>query len=410
MIDEERIHAYAELLIQEGLNVQKGQTVLITCPVECASFARLCAEKAYAAGCREVVMNWNDDALTRLKYLHADNAVFDEFPSWRADFYNGYAKERAAYLVIDSEDPESLSGVNPDRIRRSKAASGKAIRYFRDASTADLFPWCVASVPSTAWARKVFPDVDAVRAEEMLWDAILKSSRVFPGGDPIQEWQEHSATLKKRVEVLNRYRFRLLKYRNSLGTDLTVELPEGHIWEGGSEKSADGTVFSANIPTEEIFTAPKLDGVNGVVFASRPLVLNGDIADHFSFHVENGKITGISAVKGLELLKATTSVDEGASYFGEIALVPCNSPISNSGILFYNTLFDENASCHIAFGSSYPCVEGGNAMTPEERKAHGLNDSIVHVDFMVGTPDLSIMGVTDSGEEIPVFIDGNFAF
>ncbi|MBR7081157.1 MAG: tRNA (guanosine(37)-N1)-methyltransferase TrmD [Oscillospiraceae bacterium] len=409
-IMNDRINAYAKLLIEVGLNVQKGQTVVISAPVECAYFARLCASAAYDAGCREVVMNWADDFLTREKYLRADDSIFDSVHPWVSELYNGASEQQAAWLSIHASDPQNLSGVDPDRLLRASKSSGAAIKPFRDRQGANFFPWCVASLPIPSWAKKVFPNLNEKNAMNALWDAILTASRVYENGDPVAEWKTHCETLAKRVKTLNDYNFKYLKYKNSLGTDLTIELPENHFWAGGSEKCAQGHSFNANIPTEEVFTAPLKTGVNGVVYASRPLIVNGDIADKFSFRFENGKIIEVKAEVGQKLLETAISVDEGASYLGEVALVPYDSPISNSGILFYNTLFDENASCHLAFGAAYPCIEGGADMTQEQLAEKGLNSSIVHDDFMVGTPDLSITGVTHGGDEIPVFIDGNFAF
>ena len=407
---ESRIRAYAKLLLEIGLNLQKGETLVISSPVECASFARICVSEAYARGCRDVIMNWGDDYINKERYLKADNAVFDEVPKWKADFYNSAAENNYAWLHIDAEDPEALSGVDPDRIMRMSRASSNAVKYYRDKQMASLFKWCVASAPSQAWANKVFPELTPCDAYEALWDAILDSVRVYDDNDPISDWNEHISKLKGRVEKLNNYSFKYLKYKNSLGTDLTVELPEGHYWEGGTEPDPSGVDFCANMPTEEIFTAPKYDGVNGVVYSSKPLSINGDIADRFSFTFKGGKITEITAEKGLELLKAETTIDEGASYLGEVALVPYDSPISNSNILFYNTLFDENASCHLAFGEAYPMISGGKEMSKEELKAAGVNVSITHTDFMIGTEDMSIIGVTGDGQEVTVFKDGNFAF
>lgn len=410
MITEERLKAYARLLIEVGLNVKNGQMVVISSPVDCAPFARLCASTAYDAGCREVVMNWTDDYMTREKYLRADDSIFDSVHPWTADFYNLASQEGAAWLSIYATDPEALSGVDVSRIRRANIASGKATKPFRDRQMTNFFPWCIASVPTKAWAEKVFPGESSEKAHELLWNSILDAVRVYENGDPVKEWREHCARLKERVRILNDYNFKLLKYKNSLGTDLTVELPEGHFWEGGNEQSADGRSFCANMPTEEVFTAPRRDGVNGVVYASRPLVINGDIADKFSFTIKEGKIVGIEAQRGRELLENAISVDDGAAYLGEVALVPYDSPISNSNVLFYNTLFDENASCHLAFGEAYPCIKGGNDMSREELNEKGLNYSIAHDDFMIGTPDLSIIGVTHDGREIQIFKDGNFAF
>lgn len=401
---------YVKLLIHEGVNLQKGQRLVLTCAVDEAWFARMCAEEAYASGCREVIMNWCDDLSARMKYLYAESDVFDTCAPWRSLMYNSLAEEGAAWLFIDSDDPENLKGVEPDRIRRSQIASGKAVETFRKLETSNGFPWCIGAIPSPAWAKLVFPDLGEEEAVLKLWEQILKAAR-SDRGSAIADWGRHSDELQEHVRILNDYNFKSLHYTNSLGTDLTVELPEGHFWAGGREKcTKNGVLFSANIPSEEVFTLPKRDGVNGTVVASKPLALDGNIIDGFRFTVKDGKIVELHADKGEEILRNATLVDEGASYFGEVALVPCNSPISNSGILFYSTLFDENASCHFAFGDAYPCIAGADEMSEEALREHGVNSSITHVDFMVGTPDLSITGTTHDGREIPVFVNGNFAF
>ena len=407
---ESRINAYAKLLIEIGLNLQKGETLIISSPVECADFARRCVTYAYEKGCREVIMNWSDSYISKERYLKADDSVFDEFPSWKADFYNSAAEENYAWLHIDADDPEALSGVDPDRIIRMSRVSSNAVKYYRDRQMAGFFKWCVASVPSEAWSKKVFPNLPVSESVEALWEAILKAVRVYDGNDPIEAWKNHISSLKSRVSKLNEYNFKYLKFKNSIGTDLTVELPDGHYWEGGDEADASGVLFCANMPTEEIFTVPKFDGVNGVVYSSKPLSLNGDLVENFVFTFTDGKITDIKAEKGLELLKSETMIDEGASYLGEVALVPYDSPISNSKILFYNTLFDENASCHLAFGDAYPLINGGKRMSKEELHSSGVNTSITHTDFMIGTSDLSVIGITHDKKEVVVFDNGNFAF
>jgi len=405
-----RLNKYAKLLIEKGLNVQKGQTVVIVAPVDCAPFVRLCASAAYDAGCREVVTRWVDDFLTREKYLRAEDSVFDEVPEWFSHFHNDYSEAGAAWLSIYSTDPEALKGVDPERLKRTNVAQGKALEPFRRRQMTNFNSWCVASVPTLAWAEKVFPELKGEAAMNALWEAIFSAVHVSADGDPVRLWDEHCRKLKERKEKLNEYQFKELRFKNSLGTDLVVGMPENHFWEGGSEITLDGIEFCANIPTEEVFSAPKRDAVNGIVFASKPLVLGGNIVDGFGFELKDGKIVSAFAEKGLKFLESELSVDEGASYLGEVALVPYDSPISNTGILFYNTLFDENASCHFAFGEAYPCVKNGANMSKEEKLAAGLNDSITHVDFMVGTPDLSITGITREGKEVPVFVNGNFAF
>ena len=402
----EKLREYARLLIQVGLRVQRGQRLVISSPVECAFFARMCAEEAYAIGCKEVVMNWHDDAMARLKYLHADDSIFDEVALWRSHFFNDHALEGAAYLAISASDPENFKGVDTNRAQQ---ASGKALKDFDRLQMSSGFPWCIASIPIPSWAKTVFPEVSEEQAMEQLWDAIFQAVRVSGDGTAVEKWEQHLATLHQRLETMNRLNFKTLHYTNALGTDLTVELPEGHIWEAGDDITLSGQSFIANIPTEELFTAPLKTGVNGVVYSSMPLVHDGAIIDKFHFVVKDGKIVEAHAEKGEETLKGAISVDEGASYFGEVALVPYDSPISNQKILFYNTLFDENAACHIAFGEAYPCLEGGKKMSKDELKAHGLNDSFTHVDFMIGTADLSIVGTTHDGQQVPIFVDGNFA-
>ena len=407
---ENKLREYAKLLVEVGLNVQKGQTLLIQSPVDCAYFARMCADAAYDAGCREVVMNWGDDYLTRARYLHAADEVFDEVPEWRRHFCNDYAAEGAPRLVIVAEDPETLKGVDSGRIVRAQRAAGAALEPYYHTYMNNEAPWCVASIPIPAWAAKVFPGVPEAEAMQKLWDAIFETVRITGDGKAVERWHAHLATLEARKNKLNELRFKSLHYTNSLGTDLTIELPEGHLWAAGNGATPKGQVFVANMPTEEIFTAPHRLGINGVVYAALPLVENGNIIDGFRFVIRDGRIVESHAKVGEEFLKAAYTVDEGASYFGEVALVPYDSPISNQGILYYNTLFDENARCHLAFGEAYPeCLEGGNDMTREELLAHGLNWSINHVDFMVGTADLSIDGTTHDGREIPVFVNGNFA-
>ena len=406
----EKLQEYAKLLIEVGLHVQKGQTLVISSPVECAYFARLCATAAYDVGCREVVMNWHDDYLAREKFLRAEDAVFDQVPQWRQHFFNDYANEGAAYLAIDAEDPEHLKGVDPDRRVRSLRVSGKALKDFYRLQMSSGFPWCIASIPIPSWAGRVFPSLTEEQAMESLWNAIFKAVRITGDGQSVRHWQEHLESLSRRKEKLNALRFKSLHYTNSLGTDLTIELPDDHLWAAGNSETPAGVGFVANLPTEEIFTAPLKTGVNGTVCAALPLVNNGSIIEDIRFTVREGRIVEAKASRGEDVLNAAIAVDDGARYFGEVALVPYDSPIRSSGLLFYNTLYDENASCHLAFGEAYPeCIAGGERMTREELNAHGLNHSLTHVDFMVGTADLSITGTTHDGRELPVFRSGNFA-
>jgi len=401
---------YANLLIKAGLNLQKGQALVIHCPVDCADFARLCADAAYDAGCKEVFLDWSDDYIRRQRYLRADESTFDKFPAWLKLLYLDTASQGAAQLSILATDPELLKGVEPDRIKRANVVQGTELKEYLDKVSASEFQWCVASAPTASWAAKVFPDKNIDDAVGALQDAIYSTVRIFDDGDPFELWEEHRRDVGRRKDTLTGYNFKSLHYKNSIGTDVTVGLPHNHFWEGGFETAKNGIDFCANMPTEEIFTSPLKTGVNGVIVSSKPLAHNGNIIDNFKLMLENGKIIKAEAERGQDTLENALSLDEGASYLGEVALVAHDSPISSQNILFYNTLFDENASCHFAFGNAYPCVKGGRDMTAEQRIEAGLNDSITHVDFMIGTHDLSIVGTTHNGQEIPVFVDGNFAF
>ncbi len=407
-----RLDKYAKLLIAVGINVQPGQTLVINCPVEKAEFARLLVRNAYAAGAREVVMRWNDQAVSRETYLHAADEIFDTYRPWQADMLNTLAREGAAFLSIDSSDPDGMNGIDHARMVRQSRAFGPAIREYREKQMSDKVQWCIAALPEENWAKKMYPGVPAAQAVAKLMDAICATMRITEDNDPAQCWREHNARLNDRKRRLTELNFKSLHYTNSLGTDLTVELPEGHYWDGGSSTSAAGVRFNANMPTEEIFTAPKRDGVNGRAVSTKPFDVGGVLIPRFAFTFEKGRIVGVEAEdpRHRELLEAEIALDEGASYLGEVALVPYDSPISRMDTLFFNTLFDENASCHLAFGASYPNIEGGADMTEEERLSRGLNQSITHEDFMVGSPDLSIVGATHDGREIPVFVNGNFAF
>lgn len=403
------LEKYAKLVIKTDINIQKNQTLVISSPIDCAPFARIMSKVAYQEGARNVVINWGDERSAKIRYLHAPEEVFDEFPEWRKDFYLSYLREGAAFVSISASDPELLKDVNPQRIMRAQKASNKALEEYREKIMSNENSWCVVSVPTASWASRVFPSVSEDQAVEMLWEAILKAVRANVD-DPVSEWNKHTTALKGRREFLNSNKFKLLHYKSRNGTDLTVELPDGHIWMGGSEKNTSGIDFVANMPTEEVYTLPKKNGVNGTIMNSKPLVYNGNLIDNFKLTFKDGKVVDFSAEKGHEILKKLLETDEGASHLGEVALVPYNSPISNSQILFYNTLFDENASCHFAFGKAYPtCINNGANLSKDESERFGVNDSLIHEDFMIGTEDLEIMGVTADGRRIPIFTNGNFA-
>ncbi|MCR5611776.1 MAG: aminopeptidase [Clostridiales bacterium] len=410
-MNEKMLWQYARLVIGVGINVQKGQPVMVNCPVECAEFGRLLAKAAFEAGAKDVYMNWRDDFISREHWLHADDSVFDAAPVWDVLMRNELAKEGVGCISVSATDPENLKGVDPDRLRRWGAAAGRDYKDFSKKMMANVLPWCVVSVPIPSWAKKVFPGVPAEEAMEKLWDAIFKTVRITEDGDAVEAWRGHCANIEGKAKAMTGFDFEELHYENSLGTDLYVKMPENNVWLAGGDICRTGVKFVANMPTEEVFSAPLKTGVNGVLYASKPLVLHGNIVDGIKLTFKDGRIVDIHADTNEETLRTEVELDEGSHYLGEIALVPYDSPISNSGILFFNTLFDENASCHFAFGEAYPsCVKGGEELSSEELLEKGLNaESSTHVDFMVGTSDLTITGRTRDGRTVKVFENGNFA-
>lgn len=406
-----KLSEYARLLVEVGLNVQPGQTPSIESNVEYAALTRKCVSACYDCGARNVVAYYGDDFTTRESFLRADAAVFDEYPSYMKARVDWFLEQKSPRLSFTGSNPELLKGVDPARIQARRKASGPPTRPYFDALSANKFQWCLGACPTPAWAEKAFPDKKGQDAIDALWDAIFSVCRITGDGKAVERWKEHVAATAKRCKALNEYQFTSLRYANSLGTDLTVRLPDNHVWAGGSEFTPEGVEFVANIPTEEIFTAPRRDGVDGRVYSALPLAMDGNVIRDFWMDFKDGRIVDLHAQAGEEFLRRAIEVDEGARCLGEAALVPYDSPIRAKGVLFYDTLFDENASCHLAFGAAYPsCVKGGEEMSEAEQKAAGLNQSMTHVDFMVGTPDLSIVGTTRDGKEIPVFVNGNFAF
>ncbi len=408
-MQQDLLKKYAELVVRVGVNIQKDQILVINTPIECAEFAREISKAAFAAGAHDVVMSWGDELSAHIRFENGKRELFTEFPEWRVKFCQGYAEQGAAFVSIAARDPQIFSDIDPEKLKLANQAAGAALLEYRGRLMSNKNTWCVVSVPTKGWAVKVFPEDTEEAAVEKLWQAIFQTVRIGEDVDTVEEWQKHTEFLQKAAAFLNEQKFTKLHYKNSMGTDLTIELPEGHIWSGGAEKSELGTVFVANMPTEEVFSLPKRDGVNGTVVASKPLNYNGNLIEGFKLTFKDGKVVDYSAEKGGEILKGLLETDEGASYLGEVALVPFDSPISQSGILFYNTLFDENASCHLALGKAYPtCIEGGENMDSVTLLQHGVNDSLVHEDFMVGTRDLEIIGTTADGREIKIFEQGNF--
>lgn len=399
---------YAELAVKVGVNVQKGQTLIVNADIATAPFVRLVTKKAYEAGARLVQIEWTDEQATRIRYDHAPDESFEYFPSWRAEMFEKAYQEGAAMLAITSVNPDLLKGVDASKIANLQKAAGEATKGYRKMVMADKISWSILAVPSKGWSAKVFPDLTEQEQEEKLWEAIFHATRANLD-DPVQAWIEHKEKLSEKVEFLNNKKFKSLHYQAE-GTDLTIDLAEKHVWIGPESINENGVAFIANMPTEEVFTTPLKTGVNGTVRSSKPLNYGGNMIDNFSITFENGKIVSFEAEEGYETLQKLIETDEGSQYLGEVALVPHDSPISNTNLIFYNTLFDENASHHLAIGNAYSfALEGGKQMSEEELEAAGANSSITHVDFMIGSGDMDIDGITHNGERVPLFRKGNWA-
>ncbi|UEX90814.1 aminopeptidase [Staphylococcus ratti] len=404
----EKLQQYAKLLVTVGLNVQKGQPVYLRSTVEAVDFTRLIVEEAYKLGASDVRVKYTDPELTRLSYEYEDVQFFNRaIQAYDIDERMDYVERGACSLALITEDPELLSGIASEKLKAAQIQRSKAFKPYMIASQKNEFPWLVACYPSKAWAQRVYPNLDAEAAFNRFLEDILEIVRV-DGNDPIENWKQHTALLKEKADMLNEKAYTTLHYLSE-GTDLYIGLPQGHIWEDATSYTPRGQAFVANIPTEEVFTAPHAQRVNGYVTNKLPLSYNGTIIDGFKLTFKDGEVVDYSAEKGEDVLKSLLETDEGARRLGEVALVPHDSPISNRKTIFYNTLFDENASCHIALGSAYAFnLKGGTEMSEEALKAHGLNDSLTHVDFMIGSADLDIFGITENGDEELIFQNGNW--
>lgn len=409
MVSVETQKKYAELALRTGVNLQRNQALMINAPIEGAEFTRMVARKAYEMGAKNVHINWSDDTLSRLFFEHVPDEVIGDFPEWKAKLHDTYVEDGAAVLSIRSTNPDLLKGIDPSRIARASKASAQGLRNFRKYTMNDKVTWSIISIPTGDWAQKVFPDKTKEEAIEQLWDAIVRIVRV-DREDPVAAWKEHNETLAVVRELMNKKNYQKLIYK-APGTDLEIDLPKGHIWKGGSAVSEKGTTFNPNMPTEEVFSMPHKYGVNGTVSSTKPLSYGGSLIDNFTLTFKDGKVVDYKAEQGEEALKHLLDSDEGSRRLGEVALVPHESPVSQSGLIFYNTLFDENASCHIALGKAYPTnLEGGSGMSEEELDQHGVNDSLNHVDFMIGSENLDIDGVKEDGTTEAVFRNGTWAF
>ncbi|MGN1024902.1 MAG: aminopeptidase [Faecousia sp.] len=402
------LREYARLIVRCGVNVQKGQEVLIYADLDQPEFVQMVVEEAYKAKAKKVTVEWDYQPLQKLHVRHQSVKTMGEVTEWQKAKLQHFVDVVPCRIHLVSEDPDGLKGINMEKLAKARQLRYPIVKPYHD-QLENKDQWCIAAVPGAAWAKKVFPGMRTSAAMEKLWEAILFTSRVTD--DPVKAWQEHNADLHDRCAYLNSLNIRSLHYTADNGTDLTVGMiPEGE-WKGGGDTSLQGIFFNPNIPTEECFISPKRGQAEGIVYSTKPLSYQGQLIENFSVRFENGKAVEVKAEKGEELLKTMISMDEGAAYLGECALVPQRSPIAESGILFYNTLFDENAACHLALGMGFAdTIQDFQNKTLEECRALGINDSMIHEDFMIGCDSLNIDGICEDGKVVPIFRGGNWAF
>ena len=404
----ELLKKYADFIVRVGVNPQPGQTLIINCSLEAAPLARLCVRSAYEAGAQDVQVNWKDNTVSRTQMeLGSEEALCDNKP-WQLRRYLDYAESEGGVCVLHliADDPEVYAGLDGAKISRVNAAARKFMAPWREYTMNDKVQWSIAAMPSAPWAKKMFPELDTAAAIEKLWQLIFDVCRVT-GGDPVNEWKAHLDRLMTLRDKMNAFDLESVHFKSSNGTDLTVGLADKASWESAGSKNEKGVDFLPNIPTEEVFTAPHKDKVDGIVYGTKPYVFNGQLIKGFHVTFKDGKVIEHGAEEGADLLGQLLDTDEGSRHIGEVALVPASSPINRSGALFYSTLFDENAACHIAFGASYPgTTADGTSLSKEELLARGMNQSAIHEDVMIGAEDSEITGKCRDGRTVELFKNG----
>jgi aminopeptidase len=402
------LRKYARLIARMGANVQPGQEVFIRAGLDQPEFIKMLVEESYKCKAKKVVVDWDYQPLEKLHYRYRTQRTLNQMEEYEEARWKHYARVLPCRIFIESEDPDGLNGVNQTKMSKAMQARYPIIKGYRD-QMENKYQWCIAAVPGAAWAKKLFPGVRTGQAVEKLWQAILDTCRVWD--DPVAEWEKHNQSLRDHCAYLNGLGIEKLRYRSANGTDFTVGMmPEGRFC-GGSDTSLQGIVFNPNMPTEECFISPKRGQAEGIVYATKPLCYQGQLIENFWIRFHEGKAVEWDAERNAALLTELINMDEGSAYLGECALVPYDSPISNSGLLFYNTLFDENAACHLALGKGYAdTIRGFENRTLEEMREMGLNESMVHEDFMIGAADMDIDAICADGRVVPVFRNGNWAF
>lgn len=399
---------YARLLVRVGVNVQKGQTLIVRAQTESYPFVELLADEAYKAGAGDVQIEWSNQTLNRLNYRHRSMTALSQVHPWQVEKCKEEAETLPAAIRLYSEDPDGLRGIDQEKLKKVRQKRYPILRPYQE-QMENKYQWLVAAVPGKAWAKKMFPGERTSTAVDKLWEAIFETCLVTEDNDPITAWAEKNRVMAEKCRILNAYRFDSLEYRNGLGTDFRCSLMPGSLWCAGGEETLGGVYFNPNLPTEEVFTTPQKGKCDGRLVASKPLSYQGTLIEDFYIEYRDGKAVAWDARVGKEALDGILRSDEGSLMLGELALVPVDSPISRQGLLYYCTLFDENASCHVAIGRGYTsCVEGFEHLTREQMLEMGVNDSQVHVDFMIGTPDLTVTGWKD-GKATPIFVNGDWA-
>lgn len=403
------LNRYAELLVKTGVHLQKGQELIVNVSVEQRELAMAIVSQAYKVGAKKVTIEWTAQEEKKLRFRYQSEETLSTLEKWEIERWRFRSETLPARLYIESDDPDGLAGVDQKKVARANKNIYPLIKPFDDAMD-NKYQWCIAGAAGEKWAKKIFPELPKKKAIAALWKAIFQTARME--GNAMENWKRHNETLAAKAAYLNSLHLKELRYRSKNGTDLKIGLIDQGIFIGGSETTLKSRiVFNPNIPSEEIFTSPKKGCAEGIVYASKPLSYRGEVIENFYFVFKEGKVVEVHAEKGEELLKEMISMDEAASYLGEVALIPFDSPINNTGLLFYSTLYDENASCHLALGEGFSnCIRDYDKYTPEEIKRMGINDSMIHTDFMIGTSDLSIVGTTADGKDIPIFKEGNWAF
>jgi len=406
-MNSEALKKYAELIVRVGANVKSGQQVVVRADLDQPEFVKTVVEEAYLAGASKVEVEWSYQPLTKIHVQHRDTKVLTRVEDWEVAKLTHRKDTLPAMIYLLSEDPDGLNGIDREKYALQVQARYKKLKSLQD-EMENKYQWCIAAVPGVKWAKKMFPDCSETQAVEKLWQAILYTSRAE--GDPIANWKKHNEELEKRCNYLNGLGLVALEYKSENGTDLRVGLMENALFMGGGEYTLSGNFFNANIPSEEVFITPKRGEAEGIVYSSRPLCYRGELIENFYIRFEKGRAVTAKAEKNEELLNILINMDEGSHYLGECALVPYDSPIRNSGLLFYNTLFDENAACHLALGEGFSnCIKDYDKYSLEECRKMGVNESMIHEDFMIGTADLSIVGITKDGERVEIFKNGNWA-